>query len=160
MNGESNALEQENPDGVGWDEVAETRKQLFRFIVVGVSSVLFDGTVYFLLHRYFGVTAPVAKGASYLAGVVCVGFVLNKLWTFESAEKTVAEPLTYLIIYSITLFVNIGCNSLALYLLGHEQKIFAFLFATGVTTILNFLGIRFITFRRGIANRRETKLAN
>ena len=153
-----NDVQQAGTNNREWDEVAETRTQLVRYLVVGLSTVAFDLIVYLLLSQYAGIAPSIAKGISYIAGVVCVGFVLNKLWTFRSAEKSVAEPITYLTIYIITLFVNIGCNQLALSILGAEQKLVAFLFATGVTTVLNFLGMRFIAFRKGIQNRKEAEI--
>ena len=94
-----------------------------------------------------------AKTASYLAGVV-VGFLLNKKWTFQSDRTTWAEPVNYLLLYTVTLGVNVGCNSLVL-AWYNEQKLLAFLVATGVTTVLNFLGMRLVTFRKGIEARRE-----
>jgi hypothetical protein len=53
----------------------------------------------------------------------------------------------YLILYGCTLLLNIGCNQLALAVLGSPQKLLAFLFATGVTMVTNFLGMKFVTFR-------------
>jgi putative flippase GtrA len=88
-----------------------------------------------------------------LAGVV-VGFVLNKAWTFQSARRTWTEPVNYLLLYLATLGVNVGCNNLVLAWVWN-QKLIAFLFATGVTTVLNFLGMRLVTFRAGVAERRQ-----
>ncbi len=132
----------------------ETRRQLFRFVVVGVSCVLVDLAVYRLLGWTMGLRLDVAKGLSYWAGV-CVGFVGNKLWTFQSKRKSLSEPVTYLAQYSLTMLVNVGCNRLALTVLGPQATALAYLFATGVTTVLNFAGMRLVTFRRGISERHE-----
>ncbi len=120
---------------------------------MGSTSVLVDGLVYRGLAVATGLSLDAGKGVSYLAGVV-VGFAGNKFWTFESSRRTVAEPISYLTLYAVTLLVNIVCNRLALSVLGTGQALWAFLFATGVTTVLNFLGMRLITFRKGIAQRR------
>lgn len=144
-----------------WSERRETRKQLLRFLVVGSMSVAVDFAVY----RVLAVAMPpdVAKGVSYLAGVV-VGFFGNKWWTFESSRRSAAEPLVYLALYAVTLGVNVACNRAALAVLpalavvGSNGTGLAFLFATGVTTILNFLGMKKITFRRGIAERRAIEV--
>ena len=92
-----------------------------------------------------------SKAISYLAGVV-VGFALNKRWTFQSSQRTWTEPVSYLSLYAVTLGVNVGCNALVLSWL--DRSAIAFLFATGVTTVINFLGLRLVTFRKGIADRR------
>lgn len=139
-----------------WSERRETRKQLLRFLVVGGTSVAVD----FVVYRWLAAVAvppDAAKGGSYLAGVV-VGFFGNKWWTFESARRSAAEPLLYLALYAVTLAVNVACNRAALAVLGSQATLLAFLLATGVTTVLNFLGMKKLAFRQGIAERREIEV--
>ncbi|HEY2759266.1 MAG TPA: GtrA family protein [Pirellulales bacterium] len=136
---------------------AEIRRQLSRFLVIGTGCVLVDLTIYQLLATQLSLPLYVAKGISYLAGVV-VGFVGNKWWTFRSTRRSAAEPLSYLALYLVTLAVNIGCNQAILMALGglivaNQAKWVAFLIATGMTTVLNFIGMRLFTFRQGIAER-------
>jgi putative flippase GtrA len=135
-----------------WDERRETRKQLLRFLVVGTSSVAVDYAVYRLLAES-PLSADAAKGVSYLAGVV-VGYFGNKWWTFESSRRSAAEPVVYLALYAATLAVNVACNRAALAILGGDATPIAFLFATGVTTLLNFVGMKKVAFRRGVDERR------
>jgi putative flippase GtrA len=142
----------------GWSERRETAKQVRRFIVIGVLSVLIDFTVYMLLTR-LELSWDVSKGVSYVAGMV-FGFIGNKLWTFESARRSPAEPVTYLMLYTTTLGVNVLVNRIVLLVLAGWLpsgwvKGLAFLVATGVTTILNFVGMKWITFRVGVRQRRE-----
>jgi putative flippase GtrA len=132
----------------------ETRRQIARFLVVGSASVAVDLGIYALLTAVTPLAWGLSKGLSYAAGVV-VGFFGNKFWTFESARKSAAEPAMYLLLYALTLLLNIGCNQLALTVLGSEQKLLAFIFATGVTMVTNFLGMKFVTFRRGIQEQNE-----
>jgi putative flippase GtrA len=138
----------------------ETRRQVSRFIVIGLLSVAIDGLVYSILAA-MGVSAHLAKGVSYCSGML-FGFAGNKVWTFESRLKSLAEPTTYAAIYAVTLAVNVSINALVLWvgrLLAPESaaRLLAFLTATGVTTVLNFLGMRLITFRTAIVLRRETE---
>jgi len=84
----------------GWSERRETAKQIRRFIVIGVASVLTDFAVYTLLTRA-GLLWDVSKGVSYVSGMV-VGFIGNKLWTFQSARRSPAEPITYILLYTTT----------------------------------------------------------
>jgi len=142
----------------GWSERRETAKQIRRFIVIGVLSVLTDFTVYTLLTR-LGLLWDASKGVSYVSGMV-VGFIGNKLWTFESARRSPAEPITYLLLYTATLGVNVLVNRIVLVVmiawlpLGAVKGL-AFLAATGVTTVLNFVGMKWLTFRVGVRQRRE-----
>jgi putative flippase GtrA len=136
-----------------WDERRETRKQIQRFVYVGSTSVAVDLGCYALLAGS-GWPPSTAKAASYLAGVV-VGFAGNKWWTFKSARRSAAEPAAYLALYAVTLAVNVACHRGVLVLAGESAATVAFLVATGVTTVLNFLGMKLVTFRRGLQERRD-----
>ncbi len=146
------------PSARAWSERRETAKQVRRFLVIGVLSVLLDLACYAILMRA-GLATHAAKGISYVAGMA-LGFAGNKLWTFESARRSAAEPITYLTLYAATLAVNVVVNGLVLALAGdwvpsRWAKAAAFLVATGVTTVLNFLGMRLVTFRMGVRQRRK-----
>jgi putative flippase GtrA len=136
----------------------ETARHVRRFLVIGVLSVLIDrGTYGLLLHA--GLYVFLAKGISYVAGMV-FGFFGNKFWTFQSPQKSAAEPIVYLIVYAITMCVNMAINALVLNCIKEQvgesmAREFAFLAATGVTTVLNFLGMRLLAFRAGIREHRE-----
>jgi putative flippase GtrA len=142
----------------GWSERRETFKQIRRFLVIGVLSVLVDLAVYLILTR-LGLSTHLSKGISYVSGMV-LGFIGNKFWTFESARRSASEPTTYLLLYAATLLVNVAVNATVLAMFADVlpprwNKAWAFLVATGVTTVLNFLGMRFVTFFRGVRQRRE-----
>jgi putative flippase GtrA/SAM-dependent methyltransferase len=126
-----------------------THKQLLRFLIVGLCCVAVDSSLYHLLGWTVGLPLYLAKAISFMAGVV-VGFVGNKLWTFQSRRKSLAEPLTHLALYSVTMLVNVGCNQAVLSVVGSSATTVAYLAATAVTTVLNFLGMRLFTFRQGI----------
>lgn len=141
-----------------WSERRETAKQIRRFLVIGGLSVLTDFIVYTLL-THLGLVTSFSKGVSYVAGMV-VGFIGNKLWTFESARRSSAEPVIYIVLYTITLGINVLVNRAGLVVLGDwlalgSAKGLAFLVATGVTTVLNFIGMKWVTFRVGVRQRRE-----
>ncbi len=128
----------------------ENKRQIVRFLVVGCMSVAVDLACYMFLGTILFFAPSLAKGISYVAGMA-VGFVGNKYWTFGSARRSASEPVTYIVLYVVTLAVNIGVNSAVLGITGWTAP--AFLLATGVTTVLNFLGMRLITFRDGIQDR-------
>jgi putative flippase GtrA len=132
----------------------ETRRQIARFLIVGSSSVAVDLGLYALLTSYTPLAWGLCKGVSYAAGVA-VGFFGNKFWTFESPRRSAAEPALYLLLYAGTLLLNIACNQLALAAFGPHHRLLAFLLATGVTMVTNFLGMKFVAFRRGIEVRQK-----
>lgn len=120
--------------------------QILRFLVIGGGSVAIDGICYALITYFTGISADVAKGLSYLCGML-FGFWGNKLWTFESKERSATEPLLYVLIYATTLGINIGINRLVLSLAGDKFRLVGFVLATGTTTVANFIGMKFLAFR-------------
>ncbi len=135
----------------GCRQPPNSRKQMIRFLFVGGSSVSVDLLCYaFLLGSMDRVSA---KGIAYAAGVI-VGFAGNKLWTFESRRKSYSEPAIYVFVYGITLVLNMATNSLVCDIVtpwirsDTATQLLAFLIATGVTTVLNFLGLKYVAFRQ------------
>ena len=120
-------------------------KELLRFLVGGGSAVLTDFISYRLLLAA-GVPTDAAKAVSYVLGAA-VGFVINKLWTFRSRAFSISEILKYIVLYTCSALVNTLVNKLVLRLFG--INLLAFLAATGVSTVLNFLGQKFFVFRKG-----------
>jgi putative flippase GtrA len=146
-----------------WSEERETKRQIRRFAVIGGLSVLADVIVYAVLIR-FGARLFAAKGISYVAGMI-VGFIGNKFWTFESNRSSIREPIAYLVLYALTLVINVGTNGICISVFKEllpptSNRMLAFLVATGITTVLNFFGLRFGAFRQGIAVRRSRIAAN
>ena len=120
-------------------------KETMKFIVGGASAVLTDFTTYYLM-LYLGVYVAYAKCISYILGAI-VGFVINKIWTFESKKFKFEEVWKYVILYLVSALTNTLVNQFVLYLIG--IKLIAFLVATGFSTIMNFLGQKFIVFKKG-----------
>jgi putative flippase GtrA len=120
--------------------------QLKRFIIAGSCAVATDASSYRLLLHL--APMPLAKGASFVLGS-CVAFVANKYWTFRSRDSNVREIPLFALLYGTTLGANVATNQAVLYLFP-GAKIAGFLVATGVSTVLNFVGQRFLVFRAGI----------
>ena len=126
-----------------------TRKQVARFLMIGSLSAATDlGGYYFLTS--LGVFTGAAKGLSFVAGMV-LGWLGNKFWTFESRQRSLAEPVGYLFLYAATLCTNILGNSFLLWGLRDQlpaswTKGLAAFLATALSAALNFLGLRFVVF--------------
>lgn len=120
------------------------RKELIRFLFGGGSAVIVDYLVYRLLMAC-GLDMDIAKGISFVCGAA-VGFVINKLWTFESAHFSKGEVLRYILLYACTATINALVNKGVLAVA--PVQILGFLCATGVSTVLNFLGQKFFVFRK------------
>ncbi|MBO7484682.1 MAG: GtrA family protein [Spirochaetaceae bacterium] len=117
-------------------------REILKFIVGGGSAVLVDYILYRLLMD-LGLPVSISKGISYVTGAA-VGFVINKLWTFESKQFSSIEVVKYILLYACSACANAGVNKFILWLFNWQ--LFAFLCATGVSTVMNFLGQKFFVF--------------
>lgn len=122
--------------------MSKIKKELKRFLVAGLSAVGTDLGIYYLLLNFL--ESYIAKGISFLAGTI-VAFIINKYWTFEKKEKSYIEMIRFSILYSLTLGVNVLTNKLVLDNSG--IVILSFIIATGVSTVLNFIGQKFWVFK-------------
>lgn len=122
--------------------MSKIKKELKRFLVAGVSAVGTDLAAYYILLNFL--TTGVSKAISFLLGTV-VAYVINKYWTFEKHEKSFKELVMFGILYSCTLGINVLTNKIVL---DNTSIVFlAFLAATGVSTVLNFIGQKFWVFK-------------
>lgn len=122
--------------------MSKTKKELKRFLVAGLSAVGTDLCVYYLLLNFLA--NNFAKGISFLVGTV-VAFIINKYWTFGKNEKSFIEVIRFGLLYSITLGANVLVNMLVLDNSG--IVILSFIIATGISTVLNFIGQKFWVFK-------------
>ena len=118
------------------------KKQVFRFLVGGGSAVAVDVMLY---HGLLAAETDVkiSKAVSYICGAA-VGFLINKFWTFESKRFSKTEVLKYILLYTVSACLNATVNKMVLFLTDLWAA--AFLFATGVSTFINFLGQKWFVF--------------
>ena len=118
------------------------RTQVLRFIIVGSLAVLCDFVVYILTYKYIGV--DISKIISFLSGSI-VAYYLNKYWTFDRNKRSFSEKFRFAFLYICTLLINIITNHLILDYSNHIS--IGFIVATGVSTVLNFIGQKWWVFK-------------
>lgn len=123
--------------------MSRLKKEFKRFLIVGLSGVGTDLVSYYILLNFL--YSDISKSISFILGAM-VAFIFNKYWTFEKHEKSYTEIFQFVMLYAITLVVNVFINKLVLD--ATELVFLAFLVATGVSTILNFLGQKFWVFKQ------------
>ena len=134
--------------------------QAGKFVTVGISNTLIDWGVLNLQILLTGITAglfyPVFKGVSFLIAIIN-SFLWNKFWTFKKGktEKAGKEFLQFLIVSGVGLGINVGIASLAVNVIGPQAgispKVWATvgaLIATMFSMVWNFLGYKFIVFKK------------
>lgn len=118
-------------------------KEILKFCVGGGSAVVVDFFVYISLKPYISVA--IAKAFSFAVGAA-VGFIINKLWTFESKKFKTLEIIKYILLYICSATINTLVNEGVL--LVTDVTLLAFLCATAVSTIMNFIGQKFFVFNK------------
>lgn len=128
---------------INWIQEKFELNEVLKFLVGGGSAVVVDALVYAVLKTYIDIAA--AKSISYILGAV-VGFIINKRWTFQSKNFKISEVIKYIILYICSALANTGVNQIVLTVI--PSTVFAFFCATGTSTIINFLGQKFIVFKK------------
>lgn len=123
----------------------QLRSELLRFLVVGGIAVALDAVSYWALMHFGGLNPVWAKRISFGIGSVWA-FFANKYFTFAVRELRASEPVLFAIVYIAGWFLNSLTHDFVLGWFG--LKWLAFLAATGVSTCSNFIGQKFLVFRR------------
>lgn len=122
--------------------------QVLRFVLIGGFCALVDSGIYWLLLQA-GLWVHLAKALSFIAGTT-TAFFLNRRFTFTGAQKGGAGQLGgFVLLYTVTFFVNVGTNALALHLLPdlHWRVALAWVLAQGTATTINFIMLKWVVFR-------------
>ena len=130
-------------------------RQSWRFALVGIIATVLNYAVNQLL-IIWGRGPELASAVGYISGIL-IGFPLNKLWAFEAkgSGNSKHEITRYFIVYLITFIIN---SILA----GFSFRMFNLLFdfntwpmlkavyyfpVIAITTVLNFIGCKWVVFR-------------
>ncbi len=130
------------------------KRELGIFLIVGSLTVLVDFCVYQSL-VWLGVTGvDMAKAIGFLLGTLFAYFA-NRFWTFGNKSHVPGSLWRFAALYGATLLANILFNSLALILFDDaiDAVHLAFLFATGISAALNFLGMKLFVFKSRVTSR-------
>lgn len=155
--------------------IYQTSKQLTKFGLVGITAVIVDLFVYYLLSQFIDVN--ISKALSFASGTV-VTYNLNKYWTWRQTDRNTRRLFLFLMLYAMSLLINVGVNSLALQYLPKSEiiinlnsisnevsqlfamktdKFVAFFIATTVSSVFNFLGQKYWVFRESDKDEKEEK---
>ena len=124
------------------------KRELVIFLIVGASTVLVDFMTYRGLIQFQVMEVDMAKATGFLVGTLFAYFA-NRFWTFGHKSQAPGSAWRFSALYASTLGANVLINAVALKLLADTVFAFqlAFLFATGVSASLNFLGMKLFVFK-------------
>lgn len=119
--------------------------ELARYFLVGVVSVSVDAVVYYLLTTTALASPGVAKRISFVIGSTWA-FLANKFFTFRKKDKVIREPVAFAMVYLFGFIANGYVHDLTLEIWNVGPL--SFILATGLSTVTNYLGQKFIVFAK------------
>jgi putative flippase GtrA len=127
------------------------KRELAVFLVVGSLTVLIDFLTYRSLVWTGWMNINLAKAIGFLTGTLFAYFA-NRVWTFGHQEHAPGSVWRFVLLYAITLSANVLVNAGCLALLSPLSIAVqvAFLIATGVSAVLNFLGMKLFVFKASV----------
>ena len=157
--------------------IYQTSKEITKFTISGIIAVFVDFAVYYGLSNLTGNADEMAfgslqwndvyKGLGFMSGTF-VTYNLNKFWTWRTSDRDNKRLMNFFLLYLVSFVINIAINKwglqtfkddeIALIFTSHKEistsllafktdKLFAFVLATAVSSIVNFLGQKIWVFK-------------
>ena len=122
-------------------------RQIKIFIFVGLITVSVDFLIYKTLLSHMLMQVDLAKGVGFVGGTL-FSYFANRFWTFRSPNHLKHSAVRFIILYCLTLMINILVNAGVLSILSELilAENLAFLIATGTSAVINFLGMKWLVF--------------
>ena len=119
--------------------------EIFRFLIVGGIAVVIDGVCYALMVRTVGLEHGFSKRLSFVFGSIWA-FFANKHYTFTSSAPLGREIILFALLYLSSFLANGWVHDITWKISSKDWL--SFLSATVTSTVINFLGQKFIVFRK------------
>ena len=121
-------------------------KEIRYFLIIGILTALIDYLVYFMTRKFI-INTSQAKAFGFISGTV-FAFLANRNITFKDLDNIWTQLYKFLILYSVTLFINVTINNILLNWLTdfHYKVQLSFLVATSTSAIINFIGMKYFVF--------------
>lgn len=140
----------------------DVHKEFIKFVMIGTMSVMVDLVLYYIFLEIFPekfmillTNEMVAKALSFIGGLA-VTYYFNLYWTWKlRGYPQGGFMIKFIILYSGSLVLNVFTNSAFLYIMHNwdvlssipYKYLVAFVVATAVSGILNFVGQKFWVFK-------------
>ena len=119
--------------------------KFLKFGVVGASGVLVDFGVTWLLKKQARLNKYIANSTG-LACAVVSNYILNRIWTFHSADPNVGIQFAK---FAVVALIGLGMNNAIIYFLNEKKGVRFYmskLIATGIVMLWNFGANLMFTF--------------
>ncbi|HHV99654.1 MAG TPA: GtrA family protein [Clostridiaceae bacterium] len=122
-----------------------TLRQFYRYIISGVLSAAIEYLFIIVLTEYMGLWY-IASNTIGMTGGFCLGFFLNRYWSFKSNKSFVHQFFLYGTLFLINLILS---NALLYFLTNivHIKYTISKLFAMGLIVMWNFIIYKKLIFK-------------
>lgn len=124
----------------------KTVQQLTRFLIIGGIATIISYLTFLLCLHAFEMHYILANSIAFLTGVI-FGYNCNKRWSFAGPHHKSSHLFEYLAVYCTSLLISTLILKIAVDSFGIIPEI-AFVLSLCVTTCTNFLGIKFLVFKK------------
>ena len=122
------------------------KSQFIRFAVVGVISTALNYSLFLLLLSVLSINYLIASAFGYVCGL-CLGYPLNRLWTFELVQDSSDKKIKYLLVYLLSLVMGLVLLEFLVINLLFRPEI-ANIFVIGFLTLAKFIGVKYLVFKK------------
>ena len=119
--------------------------EIYRYIIVGLCSVLIDFLFYYIFIYFEFLNPNYSKRLSFIIGSI-FDFYVNRTYVFKIDEKKLSQYLLFSVLYFTSFILNSIIHDYVLLISG--LTLISFLSATFVSTVTNFIGQKFIIFKK------------
>lgn len=142
-------------------DFSKFEKQIIKFTIIGLGAVLVDLAFYYVFLNtlpeeflLFKSNEAPSKSLSFVCGLF-VSYNFNKFWTWKKSDRNNKRFVKFIVLYGISLVCNVAINSFLLIQLrqfansplSEHRYFFAFIGATGISAMINFIGQKFHVFK-------------
>lgn len=119
--------------------------KFLKFSIVGGLNTLISLCIFYILNKVLGINHLVGSAIGYICGMLN-SYILNKKWTFKDSN---GRTLLQLVKFSLVNVISLGVNLFAMHILVHSLSLdtmISQIFATGFSTISNYMGSKIFVF--------------
>lgn len=126
------------------------KRQVKGYLISGFLATGSDFIVYNILLHF--IEYNISKAISFLVGTI-VAYLYNKYITFATPRRSFYETFKFFLVYTVSMLCNVSINHVGLQFFKgilslRYALISAFILATMITMIINFLGQKFWVFKK------------
>ena len=119
--------------------------EIYRYIIVGLCTFLIDFLFYYIFIYFQFLDPNYSKRLSFIIGAI-FAFYANRNYVFKVNEKKISQYIFFSFLYFTSFILNGIIHDYVLLISG--LTLISFLTATFVSTATNFIGQKFIIYRK------------